>query len=199
MTQDNDQGSQKPRNLWVQIVSAIAGIYLIFSLMSPMFLNQGQQPPKKIETPDLLLIALILLFNSGLINRLEDFAISKDGGLTAKFDTLEGKVDTLSDSIDELLLRTVLDAFEYATLKDLEGETDKKFEINPSGYALLERLRNRGLIEEKNKNNKVLADRRERPIWLKESFSITEQGGKYLKLVKDRELDQQLNEIFEQC
>ena len=53
-----------------------------------MLLKEGQQPPRKIEAPDLILIALVLLFNSGLLNRLEDFGISKDGGVTAKFKEL---------------------------------------------------------------------------------------------------------------
>jgi hypothetical protein len=65
------------RNWWIEIVSVIALGYLVFSLISPMFLKQGQQPPRKLETPDLILIALVLLFNSGLLNRLEDFGISK--------------------------------------------------------------------------------------------------------------------------
>ena len=79
---------KEPRNWWIETVSVIALVYLIFSLISPILLKEGQQPPRKIEAPDLILIALVLLFNSGLLNRLEDFGISKDGGVTAKFKEL---------------------------------------------------------------------------------------------------------------
>lgn len=74
----SSEEDKNSRNWWSEIVSVIAVDYLIFSLISPMFLKQGQQPPRKIETPDIILIALVLLFNSGLLNRLEDFGISKD-------------------------------------------------------------------------------------------------------------------------
>ncbi|MFM7474715.1 MAG: hypothetical protein ACKO2T_02950, partial [Microcystis aeruginosa] len=70
---DSSKEDKKSRNWWIDIVSVITVGYLVFSLISPMFLKQGQQPPRKIEKPDLILIALILLFNSGLLNRLEDF------------------------------------------------------------------------------------------------------------------------------
>ena len=191
----NDSENRKsPRNFWVEFVSAISVSYLVFSLISPMFLKQGQQPPRKIEVPDLLLISIVLLFNSGLINRLEDFGISKDGSLTAKFKDLKQEVATLSGEIDNLLLGTVLDAFEYITLRDLEKNIDNEYQINPSGYALLERLRNRGLIKEKSN---VLADRSERKISLNKSFSITDQGKRYLKAVDNKGIGKDLVEIAE--
>lgn len=95
------QEDKNRRNLWIQIVSALALSYLIFSLISPIFLKEGQQP-KKIETPDLIIIVIVLLFNSGLLNRLEDFAISKDGGVTAKFRELKQEVNEQKKQIDAL-------------------------------------------------------------------------------------------------
>jgi hypothetical protein len=192
ITGNDPEMEKKSKNLWIGIVSAIAVGYLIFSLVSPMMLRQGQQPPRKIEIPDLLLITVVLLFNSGLINRLEDFGISKDGSLTAKFKDLKQEVATLSEEIDNLLLGTVLDAFEYVTLRDLKEETEIEFSMNPSGYALLERLRNRGLIKDERN---VLADRNERKIVLHKSFSITEQGCRYLKAVDDKGIGQDLEKI----
>lgn len=99
---DSGKEDKKSRNWWIDIVSVITVGYLVFSLISPMFLKQGQQPPRKIETPDLVLIALILLFNSGLLNRLEDFGISKDGGVTAKFKELKEEVNEQKKQIDDL-------------------------------------------------------------------------------------------------
>lgn len=170
----------------VQTISLITVGYLLLSLTLPTFWKQGEKL-RKIETPDVLVIALALLFNSGLTKRLIDLEISKEGSLKANFkklENLEKQVDSLSESIDELLLTTVLDAFEYVTLNDLQEERDRKYKINPSGYALLERLRNRGLIEDK-KN--VLDDPKSREIQLKESVSITDLGRKYLKLVNNKE------------
>ena len=197
----NNNNSPKNKNggsegSFVQIFSVVVVIYLFFSLISPMLLKQEQQP-RKIETPDILLIALVLLFNSGLTNRLMDLEISKEGSLKAKFkklEDLERQVGSLSESIDELLLGTVLDAFEYVTLEDLKDEIDIEFNINRSGYALLERLRNRGLIED---TNRVLDDRTERKIQLKESFFITNLGLKYLDLVdKKKTISPKLREIW---
>jgi hypothetical protein len=82
---DASQENKNSRNWRIEIISAIAVGYLIFSLCSPMFLKQGQQSPRKIETPDLIIVILVLLFNSGLLNRLEDFGISQESGITAKF------------------------------------------------------------------------------------------------------------------
>src|ERR687885_1692780 len=90
------------RNWWIEIVSLVALCYLLVSLISPMFLPQGQQPPRKIETPDIIIIALVFLFNSGLLSRLEDFGISKDGGVTAKFKQLKQEVNEQKKQIDEL-------------------------------------------------------------------------------------------------
>lgn len=98
----NKEENKSRRNWWIEILSIIAGVYLIVSLISPMFLRPGQQPIRKIETPDILLIALLFLFNSGLMNRLEDFGVSKEGGITAKFRKLDEKVNQQEKEISKL-------------------------------------------------------------------------------------------------
>lgn len=92
---------KNPRNWWLEIVSLIAISYLIFSLISPMYFEEKRQP-RKIEAPDIILIALVFLFNSGLLNRLEDFGVSKDGSVTAKFKQLKQEVNEQKKQIDEL-------------------------------------------------------------------------------------------------
>lgn len=101
---DFSKENKKSRNWWIEIVSAATLGYLVFSLISPMFIKdkEKQLPPGRIETPDLVLIALVLLFNSGLLNRLEDFGISKDGGITAKFKELKEEVNEQKKQIDDL-------------------------------------------------------------------------------------------------
>jgi len=98
---DSGEKGKPVRNWWIETISVFAMGYLIFSLISPMFLKQGQQPLRKIETPDLILVALVLLFNAGLLNRLEDFGISKDG-VTAKFKELKNEVNEQKKQIDVL-------------------------------------------------------------------------------------------------
>ena len=157
----NDKNNQNPidqqlpqkedknhRNWWIEIVSLLALSYLIFSLISPTFLKQEQQP-RKIETPDIIVIAIILLFNSGLLNRLEDFAISKEGGVTAKFKELKQEVNEQKQQIDELQAEQLkqlekqqknleeMQAFMYNFLlgeKDYEkiDQLDKHFQANTS-------------------------------------------------------------------
>ena len=95
----NSTEKSKFTNLWIKSVSAIAICYLIFSLSSPIFLKTEKQP-RKIETSDIVLVTLILIFNSGLIDRLEDFSIS-DGKFNAKFKQLEEQVSIQDKKIEE--------------------------------------------------------------------------------------------------
>ena len=107
------------RNWWIEIVSFLAVGYLIFSIISPIFLKEGQQP-RKIETPDIIIIAIILLFNSGLLNRLEDFAISKDGGFTAKFKELKQEVNKQKQEVDKQ--KKQIDELQAQQLEQLEEQ-----------------------------------------------------------------------------
>ncbi len=148
-TQDSDASAgenKAQRNWWIEIVSLMALIYLIFSLSSPIFLKEGQQP-RKIETTDVVIIAIVLLFNSGLLNRLEDFGISKEGGVTAKFQQLKQEVNQQKKQIDDLQAQQLeqlqkqqknleeMQAFMYNFLlseKDYEkiNQLNKYFEAN---------------------------------------------------------------------
>ena len=96
---DSNEENKNSRNWKIGIVSVIAVGYLIFSLISPMFLTHL---PREIKSSDIILIALVLLFNSGLLDRLEDFGISKDGGVTAKFKQLKQEVNEQKIQIYEL-------------------------------------------------------------------------------------------------
>ncbi|MEG4578630.1 hypothetical protein QUA71_03180 [Microcoleus sp. MON1_C5] len=93
--------NKNSRNWWIEIISFIAMGYLIFSLISPILFEEKRQP-RKIEAPDIILIALVFLFNSGLLNRLEDFGVSKDGGVTAKFKQIKQEINEQKKQIDEL-------------------------------------------------------------------------------------------------
>ncbi|XZN90474.1 MAG: hypothetical protein ACM65M_23085 [Microcoleus sp.] len=101
MSSGSSEEYKNARNWWIEIVSFIGMGYLIFSLISPMYFEEKRQP-RKIEAPDIILIALVFLFNSGLLNRLEDFGVSKDGGVTAKFKQLKQEVNEQKKRIYEL-------------------------------------------------------------------------------------------------
>jgi|GEM_PF-2409166 len=99
---DSSESDKNRRNWRIDILSVITMGYLTFSLFSPLFLKQGQQPLRKIEAPDIILIVIVLIFNSDLLNRLEDFGISKDGGITAKFKQLKQEVNQQKQQIDQI-------------------------------------------------------------------------------------------------
>ncbi|BAY76799.1 hypothetical protein NIES25_32570 [Nostoc linckia NIES-25] len=123
----NDSGKQKDKNQknwWIEIVSVAVGCYLIFSLISPIFIAEEKQP-RKIEAPDIILIGLIFLFNSGLLNRLEDFGISKDGGLTAKFKELKQEVNQQKQEVNEQ--KKQIDELQAQQLEQL-GKQQKNLE-----------------------------------------------------------------------
>lgn len=107
-------------------------------------------------TIELLLAIGVVTILVVLTLRIEDLSgvsLSKDG-LEAKLNSIKeevkDKVSQLGDDLNELLISTVLDAYEYITLRKITGnEQDDSYRFNyPKGQDLLERLRNRGLIDE---------------------------------------------------
>lgn len=197
------------RNFWIVIVSLIAVGYVIFSLISPMFLKQGQQPPRKIETPDIVLIAIVLLFNSDLLNRLEDFGISREGGVTARFKQLKQEVDEQKKQIDELQEQQLeqlkkqqenleeMQAFMYNFLvggkdyekidqldKHCEANTRYDFYVSEEVAKELRRLRDLKLIET---NSGFISDVAQASNYGKKSIDltkylhVTDLGKKFLK------------------
>ncbi|ALF54770.1 hypothetical protein ACX27_21160 [Nostoc piscinale CENA21] len=217
MNQENTQNqtNQKPdnaqnkncRNWWIEIVSLLALGYLIFSLISPIFLKEGQQP-RKIELPDILVIAVILFFNSDLLNRLEDFGISKEGGITAKFRELKQEVNKQKKEIDELQAQQLeqlekqqknleeMQAFMYNFLlgdkdyekiaqldKHLQANTNYKFYVSEKVADELRRLRDLKLIQTNSGYISDLvkaSDYGRQPIDLTKYLCVTDLGKKFL-------------------
>ena len=68
----------------IRLISTFVMLYLLFSLVSPLFFKEGKAP-RKLEIPDIILISLVLLFNSGILSRLENVGVSQDKGFTANF------------------------------------------------------------------------------------------------------------------
>ncbi|MCU0527366.1 MAG: hypothetical protein MUF72_21375 [Elainella sp. Prado103] len=197
-----------PRNLWIEIISVLTIGYLIFSLIIPMFLKPERPLPRKIETPDIILIALVLLFNSGLLNRLEDFGISQDSGVTARFRQLKQEVNDQKRQIDELQAQQLqqleeqqknleeMQAFMYNFLlgeKDYEkirqlyqhAQAKTRYEFYVSGRVgdELRRLRDFGLVKTKSGyiSDVVRAsDAGNHAIDLTQYLDVTDLGRKFL-------------------
>jgi hypothetical protein len=159
-------------------------------------------------------VVTVLLILTLRIEDLSGFTFGKDG-LEAKLERLtqkvEGqvnqigndikqevkeKVNQLGDDINDLLISTVLDAYEYITLQKVKGaEQDDSYQFNyPKGQDLLERLRNRGLIEEKNENS-IFNNRNNRAINVREHFAITDRGNRYLDVLDHKGLGKELENI----
>src|SRR6185503_11372562 len=85
------------------------------------------------------------------------------------------KVSLLETEINDFLISTVLDAYEYVTLRKISGqEKNDSYRFNqPEGQSLLERLRNRGLIEERDGNNSIFNNRNDRDIKTRDHFILT--------------------------
>lgn len=196
-----------PSNRWWAVFIGVTAVELL--LLVKLLIGQ---PSIEIFITIVVVAALLVL-----ILRIEDIksvTINKNG-LDAKLskfeekvekrvnkiqdnlkDEVKEKVNQLGDDINDLLISTVLDAYEYITLRKINGEEkNDNYEFNyPKGQDLLERLRNRGLIEEKN-NDSIFNDLSNRSIKAREHFSITERGKKYLTAINQKGLGKALEKI----
>lgn len=189
---------------WWAVFLLIATVELLLLIK---LLNSG-------SSIELLLTIGIVAALLVLILRIEDLSnlsVTRDGisaqlsqlqsdvkGVDKKVDQVEGNISQLENDINALLISTVLDAFEYITLLKVKGEeVNDKYEFNyPKGQDLLERLRNRGLVKEIG-GNSIFNDRKDRTIKLRDHFSITERGERYLQALTQNKLDRDLRTIAE--
>lgn len=115
----------------VKSISAAAIVYLFLSLISPIVFGKDKEL-KKIEIPDIILISVVLIFNSGILDRLENFGLS-DKGLTAKFKI--GKDEVPIENLGETItsrLRELETGIE--SVKSLQIEPDiKSIELQSNG------------------------------------------------------------------
>ena len=107
------------------------------------------------------------------------------------------KVSLLESEINDFLISTVLDAYEYVTIRKISGEEpDEGYRFNrPEGQSLLERLRNRGLVEEKDGKHSIFSDRSDREIKVRNHFIVTDKGRRYLNAIDQRGLGDELEKI----
>ncbi len=161
----------------------------------------------------------ILLFLLLIIDRIAKFSANKEGvsievyeqklikledNLTKQVnqvgedvrEDVKNKVGQLGEDINDLLFLTILDAYEYITLRKVRGdEPDNSYQLSyPKGQDLIERLRNRGLIEEKE-NKLIFGSENQKRINVRDHFSITDRGNKYLDALNQKGLGKELETI----
>jgi hypothetical protein len=84
-------------NWWgLKITSLLVLLYIIWLMIAPQRLK-----PKEITIEDITLVAIVLLFNAGLIEKLESFSV-EGTKIEAKFQKLEERQDQQKDAIDKL-------------------------------------------------------------------------------------------------
>jgi hypothetical protein len=137
-----------------------------------------------------------LLFLLLIIDRIAEFTANKEGVSVKVYEQINKKVGQLGEDINDLLFLTILDAYEYITLKKVRGdESDDSYHFSyPKGQDLIERLRNRGLIEEKM-NKLIFSSKNERYINVRDHFLITDRGNKYLDELNKKGLGKELESI----
>jgi hypothetical protein len=127
----------------------------------------------------------------------EKRAQQRIGRLEDQQEKLSQVQSRLESNITDILMSTVLDAYEYITLLKIAGRdqnTSYRF-TQDKGQPLLERLRNRGLIEERGKDS-IFKNKTNREINnIQDHFIITDQGRKFLDAIEDRGLGDALKKI----
>jgi hypothetical protein len=174
---------------WWSVFAAVAVVAL--ALLVKVLI--ADQPPTS------LLVALgatvLLLVLCLQLDRLVSI-VAGTSGLTVNLAQLATKEDVnkLGQDVADLLISTVLDAFEYITLQKVRGDRKDSYKFTPKGQDLLERLANRGLIEEKQTSN-VFADRTIRDLRLMEHYVITDRGNQYLEVIHKLDVGKALERV----
>jgi ABC-type transport system involved in cytochrome bd biosynthesis fused ATPase/permease subunit len=189
--------TRKKFTWWISKTVSILGlIYLIVSIFVP-----SNTRINKISNTEIFVFAIILIFNSGLIEKLEDFSV--DGTkIQAKFKSLQEKQEKQQEEINQLsqaqeialqfALKGIIDQYEVKHLQHLRDAEDNNSEhiVKYGGYIksteeeirhlialkfLYKKANISALINELKSNQK--AD-------LRKYVNVTPDGRKYLSLRK---------------
>lgn len=80
----------------LKIISLLVLFYLFWLMIAPQKLK-----PKEITTEDIILVSIILLFNSGFLEKIESFSV-EGTKVEAKFQNLEQRQEQQKDEINKL-------------------------------------------------------------------------------------------------
>lgn len=190
--------TRKKFTWWISKTVSILGlIYLMVSIFVP-----SNTKINKISNTEIFVFAIILIFNSGLLEKLEDFSV--DGTkIQAKFKSLQEKQEKQQEEINQLSqaqevalqfsLKGIIDQYEVKHLRQLRDAEDNNSEliIKYGGYikSTEEEIRHlvalkflyktasiSALIDELKSNQKAN---------LRKYVTVTSDGRKYLSLRKE--------------
>ena len=187
-----------------KIITILGLLYLIYSFNLPQEKRLGQT--------ELVLIAVMFLFNSGLIEKVESIAISSDG-VQAEFaqrikEEVEEKVEEVEEQLESkqkevqktqqvqqkeldalrFVLCSYLSEWEFNHLKKLVAGESFPYRKRQRFTEELKRLRSLKLIEHQQPDQRIgsMKDQGD----LREYFKITPQGIEYLQLRQAMEEEQ---------
>ncbi|MFN6501989.1 MAG: hypothetical protein RMX65_034055 [Nostoc sp. DedQUE01] len=197
---------EKPKrnmNWWLLKIASILGLlYLLFIVITP---NPTPQENRRIGNTEVIIFSLILLFNSGLLDSIDDISISGTGialrrlkqevlddinklqdEQIAELNTQQRRIDLLQEQQSatlQFLVRYLIDGNELKHLIQLNSPEEFNFKFDEDLARELKHLRAMGFINNfVGKGIEKLQQQGEGD--LKKYFQITEEGKSYLALRK---------------
>ncbi|BDI16069.1 hypothetical protein ANSO36C_18710 [Nostoc cf. commune SO-36] len=188
-------------NWWFLKIASITGLlYLLFIVLSP---TPTPQENRRIGNTEVIIFSLILLFNSGLLDSIDDISISGTGialrrlkqevqddinklqdEQIAELNRQQRRIDLLQDQQSatlQFLVRYLIDGNELRHMIQLDSQEEFNFEFDNDLARELKHLRAMGFIN--NFLDKGLEKvQQDGKGDLKNYFHITEEGKSYLAL-----------------
>lgn len=194
----NDREETRKKFTWwiSKTVSILGLIYLIVSIFAP-----SNTRINKISNTEIFIFAIILIFNSGLLEKLEDFSV--DGTkIQAKFKSLQEKQEKQQEEINQLsqaqeialqfALKGIIDQYEVKHLRHLRDAEDNDSEhiVKYGGYIKSTEEQIRHLVALKFLYKKASIStlinelKTNQKANLRKYVTVTLDGRKYLSLRK---------------
>lgn len=197
---------EKPKrnmNWWFLKIASITGLlYLLFIVLTP---TPAPQENRRIGNTEVIIFSLILLFNSGLLDSIDDISISGTGialrrlkqevlddinklqdEQIAELNRQQRRIDLLQEQQSatlQFLVRYLIDGNELKHLIKLNSQEEFNFKFDDDLARELKHLRAMGFIN--NFVGKGIEKvQQEGEGDLKNYFQITEEGKSYLALRK---------------
>jgi hypothetical protein len=171
------------REFWLpRLITIVVTVFGVVYLIAIPFGGVNQN--RRFGLVEALILIIVLVFNSGLIQRLESIAIS-DKGLSIQLQHLQNKQDkqqVLLRSVVEFLINNFLSRYEFRHLERLSEEGPMLFDKTYAFEAEIRRLRAIGFIQATKPGVEV--NKLPKAGDLKDYFSITASGRAYLDFRK---------------
>lgn len=192
---DSKEETRKKFTWWIsKTVSVLGLLYLIASIFLP-----SNAKINKISNTEIFVFTIILIFNSGLLEKLEDFSV--DGTkIQAKFKSLQEKQDKQQEEINQLsqaqeialkfALKGIIDQHEIKHLRGLRDAEDNNSEyiVKYGGYvkSFEEEIRHlvaMGFLHKKASVSDLINElKSKQKADLRKYASVTSDGRRYLSL-----------------